>query len=489
MRAYLIAVLVLVLHAGTVFWLPEYGMAISYFFFFALGALAVVASARRTWNSGPVPDPRWLTLAASMLLWLCGMALSARQNYVMDNANPAPGDSMFFYILYVVPVLISLSSSPVVTRKRWGLAIDLVLASLLGVMFYVRTFGIVTTEGAAGHQEAIAIVQMLDLENVFMFLVAGVRLLAAERKREASFYRVVAIYFAVYCISGFFYNRFIALGDYPDFGSSWDILLDLQLLALLLAALHKPTGGRVGWRAPVLLVRIVQSGSPIFMSVSVLALGLLVMPHHSALGVAACAAAVLGIGIRSTLTQVSLVEVESRLQAQHATLEGLAYRDGLTELANRRALDETLLREWHLTAERGEPVALLMIDIDFFKQFNDRYGHLEGDECLRRVAGALGGRASREGDFLARYGGEEFAVIAPATTMAGAHQLAHALRESVAAMGIANEGSPYGVVTVSIGVAAGIESAEAGPLSLLNAADRALYKAKDGGRNTVVSST
>lgn len=486
MRIYLIAVAVLLAHAFAVFVAPAVGMAISYLFFFALGAVAVVATAQRTW-AGPVRDLRWLALAASLVLWLTGMALSARQNYVMDNANPAPGDSMFFYILYVVPVLVALSSSTVGLQQRWGVVIDLGLAALMGVMFYVRVFELVTTVGAAGRPDAIAIVTMLDIESMFVTFVAVVRLLASERQREAGFYRVVAAFFVVYSVACFYYNHYIALGDYPDFGSAWDVLLDMPFLALLIALYNSPRSGRLRWRPPVFLVRVVQSGSPIFMAVSVMVLALIVMPHHVPLGVAGCVAAVLGIGIRSTLIQVNLVEVESQLQAQQVALEGLAYRDGLTELGNRRALDATLLREWHLTVERGEPVALLMIDIDFFKQFNDSYGHLAGDECLRGVAGALNTRLGRETDFLARYGGEEFALIAPATTLAGAHQLAHELRERVQRLGIANDGSPYGVVTVSIGVAAGVESPTAGPLSLLQAADTALYRAKDSGRNTVVS--
>jgi diguanylate cyclase (GGDEF)-like protein len=486
MRMYLIAAVVLIAHVVAVSVVPAWGMALSYAFFFALGAVAVAATARKAW-AGPVRDLRWLALSASLVLWLTGMSLSARQNYVLDNANPAPGDSMFFYILYVVPVLVALSSSSLVLQRKWGVAIDLVLAFLMGAMFYVRVFELVTTAGAAGRPEAIAIVTMLDIESMFLTFVAVVRLLASERQREAGFYRVVAAYFVVYSVAGFYYNHYIALGDYPDFGSAWDALLDLPFLALLIALAASPRAGRVAWKPPVFLVRVVQSGSPIFMAVSVMVLALMIMPHHAPLGVAGCIAAVLGLGIRSTLTQVNLVEVESRLQAQQIALEGLAYRDGLTELGNRRALDSTLLREWHMTVERGEPVALLMIDIDFFKQFNDSYGHLAGDDCLRRVAEALNTRLGRDTDFLARYGGEEFALIAPATTLAGAHQLAHALRERVQRLGIANNGSPYGVVTVSIGVAAGVESPVAGPLSLLQSADTALYRAKDSGRNTVVS--
>src|ERR1700754_3257986 len=277
MRDYLIVFAVLVLHAVSVSVAPEIGMALSYFFFGAFGVAAGAAAVHRGLTSGRRPDVRWLALALTMALWLCGVALSARQSYVLDNANPAPGDSMFFYIIYVVPALVTLSSSPVAARKRWALGIDLVLACMLAALFYARVFALVTMEGAAGRPEAEAIATMLDIENIFLAVAAIVRLLAAERQRDAVFYRAVSVFFVTYTLVVGYYNHFVALGDYPDFGSAWDILLDIPFAAWLLAARRGDGHGRVRWRPPVFLVRFVQSGSPVFMALGVLTLGLMVM--------------------------------------------------------------------------------------------------------------------------------------------------------------------------------------------------------------------
>jgi diguanylate cyclase (GGDEF)-like protein len=123
--------------------------------------------------------------------------------------------------------------------------------------------------------------------------------------------------------------------------------------------------------------------------------------------------------------------------------------------------------------------------VDFFKEYNDRYGHLAGDDCLRALASVLSGRGLRAGDFIARFGGEEFAVIAPGTRLADAVALAEDLRAQVEAQGIVHPLSPFGVLTITIGVATLLANANGGPLDLLNAADRALYRAKNAGRNRI----
>ncbi|MGE7137023.1 GGDEF domain-containing protein [Luteibacter sp. NPDC031894] len=212
----------------------------------------------------------------------------------------------------------------------------------------------------------------------------------------------------------------------------------------------------------------------------------MLIPGYPVLGICGAIAAVVGIGLRGTLAQVDLVEEEFRLVRSRDELQGLVFVDSLTGLANRRALDERLLREWHRPGQQ-EPIALLMIDVDQFKEFNDRYGHLAGDECLRSLATALLGHGLRAGDFIARFGGEEFAVVAPGTRLPAALALADELRRQVEALAMPHPQGKLGVVTISIGVAAAHATSESGPLDLLNAADRALYRAKQSGRNRVAS--
>lgn len=178
----------------------------------------------------------------------------------------------------------------------------------------------------------------------------------------------------------------------------------------------------------------------------------------------------------------------SERKALEERLTELAMKDGLTGLTNRRGFDEALAREWLRTVNEGSHMSLLLLDIDGFKLFNDTYGHLVGDDCLRTIATALQTMARQPGDLVARYGGEEIAIILARGDSNAAKAAAIEACEMVEALTIPHKASPVsvGVVTVSIGVATAVARRGGGadsPSALLAAADRALYRAKDAGRN------
>lgn len=180
--------------------------------------------------------------------------------------------------------------------------------------------------------------------------------------------------------------------------------------------------------------------------------------------------------------------VEQELIAAKNALELLASKDGLTGLANRRRLDETLEHECKLALREKTPLSLILLDVDYFKVFNDHYGHQAGDECLRRIAQELDFAARRPGDLAARYGGEELAVVLSHTDLASAIQIAETLRARIEALALAHAESrlPARVVTASLGVASlHPEDGAAGAQALIRAADRMLYEAKRNGRNRV----
>jgi diguanylate cyclase (GGDEF)-like protein len=177
----------------------------------------------------------------------------------------------------------------------------------------------------------------------------------------------------------------------------------------------------------------------------------------------------------------TLRDMTEHKRAQTA-LENLAARDGLTGLLNRRSFDELLEREWLRARRDARPLALIMIDVDHFKRYNDTYGHQMGDECLRQVAAALQAAVLRPGDVVARYGGEEFVIILPATDNAGASLVAERIKESLALRKIPHSSSEHNIVSVSMGIATTIP-ADGEAHSLLAAADSALYQAKQAGRN------
>jgi len=181
-----------------------------------------------------------------------------------------------------------------------------------------------------------------------------------------------------------------------------------------------------------------------------------------------------------------LAERDGELRSANEHLEQLALIDPLSGLANRRNFDETLARNWKEAIRQRRPVGLLMIDVDHFKLFNDRYGHVQGDTCLRRVGRLLMNFACRPGDLSARYGGEEFAVLLPGASLGGARLVAERLRHAVEELCIAHADSPLGQVTVSVGAASLVPSLGDSAKGLIEAADEGLYAAKRGGRNAVV---
>lgn len=181
------------------------------------------------------------------------------------------------------------------------------------------------------------------------------------------------------------------------------------------------------------------------------------------------------------------VKAHMELKIKSDMLEQLASIDGLTNLYNRRRLDELLNGEWSRCQRNKAPLSLIMIDIDYFKLFNDTYGHAMGDQCLRDVAWTLKDCLKRPGDIIARYGGEEFAVLLPNTDMEGAQSMAKRLGSEVESLKIPHSASDVSTsVTISLGVATAfagftLESST----ELLKTADHALYQSKKNGRNRV----
>ena len=170
------------------------------------------------------------------------------------------------------------------------------------------------------------------------------------------------------------------------------------------------------------------------------------------------------------------------------TLSTLAQRDGLTGIYNRRHFDETLDIEWRRARREQIPLALLLVDVDHFKQYNDEYGHLAGDECLKAVALCITRAVRRPADLVARYGGEEFAVILPNTDLAGCLKTGENVRASIAQLALLHRASQQGVLAVSIGATARLRDFHGDPAALISLADECLYKAKRRGRNQVVGS-
>ena len=182
----------------------------------------------------------------------------------------------------------------------------------------------------------------------------------------------------------------------------------------------------------------------------------------------------------------ALVKSQRELAKANAILEKLSSLDGLTGIPNRRRFDEVLKGEWERAKRHSTSLSLIMLDIDFFKLYNDSYGHQGGDDCLKQVARILDETAHRETDIVARYGGEEFAAVLPETGSRGAVEVAEAMRVNIENANILHESSKVeDYVSISVGVATWVPERDSQPEEIIELADKALYRAKEDGRNRV----
>ena len=286
----------------------------------------------------------------------------------------------------------------------------------------------------------------------------------------------------------------------------YDIIAICSLLAaaIFLLDISVPLGVAVGALYSLIIILSLKVGNPRVIRYTALACSALLIadifvaskvPVHVPLWIVLLNTAIILVVIWLSAflvillekAQQQLMQQEAKLQKAIQELQQVARHDSLTGVANRRYFDEELVAECE-RANRGEtPLALLMVDVDFFKPYNDIKGHQAGDECLTRIAQAIADRLRRPGDLVARYGGEEFAVILPVTTQDGAAERGEGIRQAVEQLGIYHpDPRVNGPATISVGVASIWPGARrVTPAALIGAADAALYRAKNEGRNCV----
>lgn len=448
-----------------------------------LTALAAVRRARRELAASRLG---WYAVAMALSIWAVGAFGNLWQEWVLGRVNEMYRSSMLAFNLATVPIAFLLASEWRPAGRQLVRVIDGALAFALGYVYFLVTWAMIAEQAMPQEAGVAYLVWLIDAQNLFLMIGAFVRWWAAEDNTERDLFRALAIYFCVFFALIFINDHYFA-GD-PAFGPEYGSIVTIAFALLSGFAMHKPVAQparsiRVG------LTRAVRTASPMVMCGALLVVSLFLIRVDYVYGCAGILIAAVGYGARSTLTQVRHIAHSDALQQQRSELQEIARTDALTGVANRYWLDQELRNACRRGHGPGQALSLLMIDIDHFKQLNDRVGHVAGDACLRGVALALQRTLMRPDDLLARYGGEEFVALLRGVDAAGAHIVAERMCTVVRDLRIANAGSPIGVVTVSVGSATTMPDTPADPEDLIDAADRALYRAKVAGRNRTQSAT
>jgi diguanylate cyclase (GGDEF)-like protein len=473
-------------HALAMVIFKSHATTATYPFLILASTLALLAS---SWQarvmSSRVRLP-WVLFSIGLLLWTTGIMLSAWEELFQHISSTAAFFSDFVLFLYGVPVLLSISSSTQEQRIPLFVWLDGIQAVLTAYLTYITLFAVVpfTTRTIHPISESL-LMWVYTIENLVLACAASLRLLARPKTgEERRFFQILCGFLWIYAICVGIYN-------YSDFvkqrNTIVDAIADIPFLFLAIAAFFPAVrDGEGKLSAPKKpLTLFIDSAVPIFYTAVLIALGIAVIRSHFYIGIIAIIVALAVYGIRTTTLQSRYMQSQHALQEARDRLEEMSLKDGLTNVANRRCFDQVLELEWHRATRSQQPLSLLLIDIDFFKMINDRYGHTRGDDCLVNVAIALQSVVSRNSDLLARYGGEEFAVILPGTDSSGAKNIATCMQDAVAELEIANESALGRYVTLSIGIATYQFPGAGTANALLETSDQALYRAKEQGRNRI----
>lgn len=466
-----------------------------------VGAMCLVAAAlcgAEARRDHPGARGRWALPAAAFLLWAAGSAASAWPHAVVPAAAARARIDTLLFALRGVPWLLLLArtgdGAGQARLRRIDTAQVLLFAGVSATLLFPRL-----AAGALAPVSASRAISHNDVQNLALALLAVVSSRVQPGGADRRFLAAPAWLLASYALEALVVNHVIIARLAPPPGSPLFLLGSAPLLLFIAVVLRgrgaPPPAVARGSGGAAAAARLLM---PAAIGLATLAMAFVIARSAFAIGLAAGLAVLILYAARAALTQAGFARAERTLIAARDRMEQLAQIDFLTGLPNRRRFDAAIRAEWRRATRANAPLTVLLIDVDEFKRFNDRAGHVAGDDCLRDVALAMQAQVRREGDLLARFGGEEFVMVAPFTDMAGGLALAELLRAAVHALDMAHPASAHGTVTVSIGVAtaaprrdvAGGGEAGGGAAAiaaLLAGADEALYRAKSGGRNRVAS--
>ena len=463
------------LHAGLVTALPGAHGFLSPVFLAIGPAVASAACWRAALLAEAELRPNWLLAALAFLFWASGSLLSL---WVPMSSSAGPVD--FSYFLCSVALLLALTVPETDRPRSLFLLLDGLQALLGAVLGYIVIFGAVpfSSQQLTPLSETSTLL-FYDVENASMAVLASLRFFGGNRSpSRRHFDRAILLFTLTFGAMGSAYDHVS-----PADSSALDAMLDAAFFLVAIAArrpMRAPSGtGRL--RTP--LGAFVDSIGPVFLAAALLVVGAWIARQQLVAGIVSILVAVAIYALRASLLQARCLVTQQDLRQARDRLERLSLEDGLTGVGNRRAFDGALSSLWAEAERAGAPLAVLLVDVDFFKKYNDRHGHVMGDRCLVRVAEALQELAAPQRGLVARYGGEEFAVLLPTSSCQSASATASRARQAIASLELVNHSGVPAPVTVSIGFALStrLRSREA----LLLEADDALYRAKHKGRDRV----
>jgi diguanylate cyclase (GGDEF)-like protein len=437
----------------------------------------------------------WILIASGFLLSIGGQIQDTYDLLLRIPPTTTATMADFFFLIYGIPILLAISLTDEEADLRVLFWLDGAQAIVAAVLIYFQIYSILPS---TGHSIAISTTSLMYVYNVENFTLAGaitLRLFGNPAPAKRVLYIPLSIYLWSYAFVALILGYFELERNTPQ--GLQDVFWGVPCLLLLAALSLRPEGlgvaSEIKKDSNRSIALLLDNLSPVLFTLVVVIMGARIAPAYPWIGFASITIAIVLYGLRAALlqskylrSQHDLARSGRALVAAIDQLRDLSIRDGLTGVYNRRHFDEVLLAEWKRSIRTQKPLSLLLIDVDCFKELNDRYGHPEGDECLKKIAQQISKIIRRSSDTLARYGGEEFAVILPETSKESAQVIADAMRTSVADLKIANEGSrAASVATVSIGVCSENAQLSRPAEELLNAADAALYRAKKQGRNRV----
>ncbi|MBM7131683.1 GGDEF domain-containing protein [Dyella mobilis] len=438
----------------------------------------VVAQYRR---SPPLIRMPWLLLALAALMQVLWAIINLLTTLLGDKGGYLTAIGIVFSAMYMIPCMFMVTRSFGRDEPRAIAMLDLVLSCVVAVLLYRFITTLMSGPLAADPSSVYVVIYHADAVDFSLSAMTILRMFGARSFRWRFFYYAASTYLLTNAVVAYAYNR-IELQGLPWWAGS---MVDIPYVLLVMVIVRPPPRWLRAYHPSLVASQTIASFAPIILTMMVVLLGISVSRISFGIGVFTACASVLFYGLRMALIQSQHVDMQRAVDQSAWRLEQQVGRDPLTGIANRAAMD-TRLREALAEGRRtGGFCSLLMIDIDFFKQYNDSLGHVAGDACLVKVACALSSSQLRARDLVARFGGEEFVVVLADTPPETALEVARRLMASIERLQIVHPRCPQGRITVSIGIATQTTDMHVDPLVLLEEADRALYAAKSQGRNCV----